>query len=61
MSTRKINAAKQDDITSLCEHIEGHIGWLKEALTKGDRKALREQAAEIEAWGQSLRQTAEKV
>lgn len=61
MATKKISERKADDMRSLCEHIEGHIGFLRDALSRNDRAGVQEQAAEIEAWGQSLRQAAEKA
>jgi len=50
----------KDDAESLCRHIEGHLGFAREAIAADNAAALKQQAAEIEGWAQSLKEIAER-
>ncbi len=58
---KKIGAKHRRELESVCTHIEGHIACLREYLAKNDRDGVKDQAAEIEAWGQGLRQDAADI
>ena len=50
----------KDDIESLLNHIEGHVGFAREALESGDAARLLDQATEIEGWAQAIKEAAAK-
>lgn len=56
----------KDDMGSLLNHIEGHVGYAREALASGDppnllAHRLLAQAVEIEGWAATIREEAEKA
>ena len=56
MATETKEDFDADDALSLCQHIIDHAGYARDAIERGDRKALAAQADEIEGWAQSLRE-----
>jgi hypothetical protein len=45
----------KEDAQDLIGHIEGHIGFLKDALADGRPNGAEKQAAEIFGWAEELR------
>lgn len=48
----------KNNIGSLLGHIEGHVGFAREALESGDAPRLRQQAVEIEGWASAIKEAA---
>lgn len=47
-----------DDVSSLAQHIEDHLSFLRAALSAGNPAGVREQAKEIEGWASSIAEAA---
>lgn len=48
----------KEDISSLLDHIEGHLQFAREALAAGNAAKVAEQAIEIAGWASSVREEA---